>query len=276
MKKIAFLLSALICAVMLVAPSAASYITMSTSISSNTFTGDSDQISVSVSQMGDEAAYEVEMTPMPSEYFEFEGSMRAKTMQPEEKISGVFNASSKDNMKYGNYPLVMMTIYHDANMYPFSVVSPHTITYVDSRSSDLFGAMKETELSKDGSTDVTFTVRNLGSEARSVKAHLYLPRELGSDSGETVVQLGPKEEKEVKYRVESIGALTGSSYSIIASLEYDSESHHYTSFSSGLVKIVDKKENLNIIWILSGLFVALILLFIYLKWSSKKNKGVEK
>lgn len=278
MKKIAVLTIVLPVIAMLASQAAASYITMSTTISSDVFSGGSGQVSVSVSQMGDEAAYEVEAVPMDSDYFEFQGSVKSKIMNPGDKISGTFNTSVRKELKTGNYPVVMMTIYHDANLYPFSVVSPHTVTYEDGRNSGIFGSIRETELAKEGRAESVLLVRNLDSETREVKVKLYLPRELSSGYLEKTVHVGPKEEKEIEINIGSVGALVGSSYSVLASLEYDDD-YHYTSFASGRVAIVEKQDILGIpyFWVFAIVIILVAAFVSYQVWGfvSERRKKKE-
>lgn len=246
----------------------ASYITIVTTVYSDIIYGNSTTILVKLEQRGDESAYDVEVVPLVSDDFVVEGELKTARLDPGKSLQGSFNVSVKKNLLQGAYPLVIRTIYHDANRYPFSVVSPYSLVYLIDYNSDIYGSMDEVEFTSEGSGENVLKIRNVGNTPKEVKVKLYLPKELKSRETEKILSIGPKEEKEIKYRIESLGALPGSSYYILASLEYDSY-YHYTSFASGLVKIVEKEENFNLIWILVVLFIALLVMFIYFKWNVK-------
>lgn len=262
MKKFTILLPVILCAVLLAAQTAASYITISATVSSDIISGDFGQVYVELEQGGDEPAYQVEVIPFFSDYFQVEGELKSERLDPGGRLGGPFDVSLKKSLLHGNYPFLSLVIYHDANMYPFSVVSPHTITYVNGRSSEIFGSMETVDIQEEGSGNIALKIRNMGSESRDVKVLLYLPRELKSETGERTISVGPKEEKEIKYRIESFGALPGSSYSILASLEYDAGSH-YTSFANGMVSIVEKGGLLGIpYWVIAAILIVLAAIFV--------------
>ncbi|MCK4634585.1 MAG: hypothetical protein KAT37_01805, partial [Candidatus Aenigmarchaeota archaeon] len=249
-----------------------SYITIVTTVSSDILHDNSTAVFVKLGQRGDEAAYQVEVVPFPSDYFEYKGTVKTGRFDPEKDLQGSFNLSLKKELMQGYYPVVLKTIYHDANMYPFSVLSSLYVINVIGNESSVCGNMNMVEVAQDGSAENVLKIKNTGDTQKEVKIRLYLPAELGSEEKRKTVVLGPKEEKEIRYSIKSIGALPGSSYSILASLEYEKD-YHYTSFARGTVKIVEKKEGLGLIWILITLFIVLFVLFVYLKWSVR---GVKK
>ena len=256
---------------LIVSTAAGSYISFVTTISSEKILENSTKVSVELQQRGDESAYKIEVVPFSSDYFRYEGRVGTERLDPGKTLSGKFELELKREIKLGNYPFFVRTVYHDANMYPFSVVSPHSIEYLETYESTVKGSMNSIEIANDGSGEISLKVRNLEEKPKEVLIRLYLPEELKTDETEKTLQIGPGEEKEIKYRVESKGALPGSSYAAWVSIEYETD-RHYTTFSSGLVKIVEKKENFNLIWILAALFIALFAIFIYLKCSVRGVK----
>jgi hypothetical protein len=244
----------------------ATYITMTVTISSDdVFHQNSTIISASVIQSGDEAAYDVEVKPIESEEFNVTGSLSTKILEPGETLQGNFTIHATENILEGKYPFVIRVIYQDVNGYPFSIVASHLLTYVNGYSSSVFGTISELEITQEGSGEATLKIRNLDERSHNVKIHLYLPRELKSTITEKNISLGAREEEEIKVEIESFGAVTGSSYVILASIEYQNASYHYSSFANGMVKIVEKKENLYIFWIVIVIFVILLMVFIYYK-----------
>ncbi len=248
-----------------------SYISIGTQLKSSIIHKNSTEIIVNIEQMGDESAYKVEIEPFSSEYFEINGEIKKDSINPGDKINGSLSVSLKNNITEGNYPFLIKTIYHDANMYPFSVISPHTITYRKGYESSIHGTFEKIEVSKDDSEKTSLKIRNFENDQKEIKIKLYLPREIKGDESEKYVTLGPKEEKEIEYEIESFGALPGSSYVIITSLEYEKSGYHYTSFGSGVVSIVEKKEQNNLILILASIFFVLFAIFLYFKFGGRKK-----
>ena len=165
-------------------------------------------------------------------------------------------------------------------MYPFSIVSPHSVVYLNGENSYVSGSIETVELVEGGSEEIMLVINNLGNTPKNIKVRLYLPNELKTEEEERSVTLGSRDKKEIKYRIESSGALPGSSYSILASLEYDS-GYHYTSFANGLVKIIEDKEVLGISYsLVIVILITLMIIFVsYQIWgmvSEKKSDVVEK
>ncbi len=252
---------------------AATYITITTTISSQVILDNSTTLHVSLKQSGDEAAYDVNVEPLATQYFSSEDILNKDKLNPGETLSGNMTLSFLGTLP-GKYPLVVLTIYHDANMYPFSTLSPHILTYKKGYPSGIYGSINQIEISKDGSGYITLSLRNLDETTHTINIKLYLPRELNAGETEKIISLGPKEEKELKYKISSMGALPGSTYSILASLEYEENGYHYGTFASGLVKIVEKKEVFGLSqWWIGIVVVILITIFvIYQFWSWKNEK----
>lgn len=251
---------------------AGSYITIVTTVSSNILYVNSTTVSVKLEQRGDEAAYKVETIPEFSDYFSYKGAVKIDRLDPDKDLQGSFNLSLKKELTRGYYPVVLKTVYHDANMYPFSVLSSLYVINIIGHESSVRGNMNAVEVAQDGSAKNVLKIKNIEDTQKEVKVRLYLPTELKSEEKEKTVVLDPKEEKEIRYSIKSVGALPGSSYSILASLEYEKD-YHYTSFVRGTVKIVEKKEGFSLIWVLITLFIVLTIMFIYLKWCVR---GVKK
>lgn len=248
----------------------ATYISITTTASSGTIFHNSTILSVLLQQGGDEAAYDVSVFPLLPEGFSYTGALSMQRLDPEKSIQGNFTVYLNGETTLGEYPVVIQTIYHDANMYPFSTISPYLLTYKEKYLSDVYGTISSLEITKDGSDVTTLTLRNTGSKQHQVKVKLYTPKELKCDVQSRTIPIGSQEEKKITYKISSFGALVGSNYIILASLEYNDSGHHYTSFARGMVKIVEKKQNLNLLWLLTALFVVLLLVFVYFKIKGAK------
>ena len=249
----------------------ASYISLTTTVKSGTIFNETTDLYVSIEQHGDEAAYDVSVVPLLPDFFSYQGSLSKERLDPQKKLEGNFTINILNKILPGQYPAVLKVIYHDANMYPFSTISPYLITYKEKVNSGVYGTISDLEIAKKGSGNLVLDVRNLDEIQHDINIKLYLPNELKSENMEKHLTIGPKEEKQVKYEVSSFGALTGSSYSIFASIEYEDD-YHYTTFARGLVKIVEKKENPHFLWFLIVLFAVLLLVFVYFKIRSGRHE----
>lgn len=236
------------------------------------FDQNSTNISVSIIQSGDEAAYDIDAYSFVSEEFSADGSLNATTLNSGETLQGDFTISVNENVLQGTYPFVVLVRYYDANRnHPFSLVASHLLNYGEESSSDVYAEFsEELEITGKDAGEALLTIRNIGYSQRYVKLKLYLPIELKSDVIEKNVIVGPRDEKEIKINIESFGATTGSSYGILASLEYEDGDFHYSSLVAGRVEIVEEKENSYIFLIAIVAFIVLILVFIY--YSLKRRK----
>lgn len=244
-----------------------SYISFSVTMTSDTLSGDQGSVILELGQRGDETAYKTEVLPFQSDHFYYTGNVRSEELDPGEKLDGHFNFSSREDLLPGAYPFVAQVVYHDANMHPFSLVSPHTIVYQTREEPLVAGLIRDFELGEESITDFALEVRNLEEKSRDVRIRVYLPEEIITDTDSMDISLGPGETKEISFIVQSLGALAGSSYTIAASLEYE-DGYHYTSFAGGNVKIIEKEKiiGLSYEWIIAILIVLVILFVVYQIW----------
>ena len=129
-----------------------SYIMMSVTTTSKIIFDNSGEILIEINQKGDEAAYKVEAIPMASDDFTVKGRMYADRLDPGKILNGIFNASVNNGIMRGTYPFVVKTVYHDANMYPFSVISSHSLTYKKSLDSSIKCSMSTIEIPVESSS----------------------------------------------------------------------------------------------------------------------------
>ncbi len=239
---------------LLLAPIAtASFISMTTTVDT-TMREDVALISVETKNFGDESAYNVQIT------IEVED---LKNSSETENVIGVRQAfetnlslslSSLD--KPGTYPLIVRVDYTDANGYPFSAITPSTVAFRQSTSSDVFATLGESTMTEDGETLVRVKVRNLDTNPKTVQIHLVTPKELSTEGGKTV-ELKGQSESEVSFRVKSFGALAGSTYAILAVVEYENDLH-YSSIARGTVKITKAGNILLDNWFLIVVLIVLV------------------
>ena len=247
------------------------YISMTTTISSQFINNNTILLLIKVDQNGDESAYQVSILPIIPRGFSYSGSIFTDRLDPTKSLSGNFTLKIPENSLPGTYPIVIKTIYHDANMYPFSTVSPYLLSYGRQTASDIYGTISDLEISKNGEGKLHLTVRNIGDTTHRLKIKLYLPNELKCDAEERTVDVGSREEEKLSFDVSSFGALPGSTYLVLASIEYE-DSEYHSSFARGLIKVVERKEDKRILWVSGLIFVVLLLVFVYFRGRLNEKK----
>jgi len=261
-----FLLSILLLILPLVS---ATVISLTTTVSTDTMTENTTKIHVELLNSGDESANNVQISLIS----DFESNpIFVGTLMPNVPFESDSNVSLKKDISPGNYPLVVLVDYSDANGYPFSSVSPSSIVYKTPTVSKISVAISELTLSGKQSKKLTITVRNLDDVSHELDVKLILPRELKVVDGERTILIQPKEEKELNFDVSSFSALAGSSYVILASIEYEHEGLHYSSLGRGIIKIIEKSGIVELpSWLPVAVIVALVAVFIYYQFRGKKK-----
>ena len=89
--------------------------------------GPSAELNVTVSNSGDEPAYDVKISLLLPDGFSSE-SMFAGRIDEGSNYTALF-AISSGGKKSGEYAFAILVEYKDANRYPFSAVSPNAIIY---------------------------------------------------------------------------------------------------------------------------------------------------
>jgi hypothetical protein len=253
----------------------ASYIEINTKIVSYTIEDNSTNLTVFLNQTGDETAYNIEISPIISEQFLISDSIKKDTLNPGDTMQGNFTVLTNGTLLPGAYPAVILTTYHDANDYPFSVVSKHEIKYKEKYESNIYGAISKLYINEENSGELTLKIRNYDVSTHDIKITLYLPRELKCIKKEITVPVEGIEEQNVKFEIEPFGALKGSTYAVFASLDYEDEYHHYTAFAETTITITEKtqdeQKDYNILFIMIAIFIALIIIYFIISKKGRKN-----
>lgn len=165
-------------------------------------------------------------------------------------------------IKPGQYPLVLIMHYTDANQYPFSALTCQTYSYKAANlPSDIFGRMKSRTFWKQGK--VKLTLKNMSDSEISTSTFLVIPREITVAGGSQKATLLPKSQQTINFSVENFSALSGSNYQIFAIAEYEKEGRHQTSITPGMLKIVEAKQILGINYLyFMIIFAVLVAVFI--------------
>jgi len=126
----------------------------------------------------------------------------------------------------GTYPLIVRLRYHDAYMYPYSLVSATGVQIGAGLPRDvpLKGEMIATQVTGEGSLGLR--LRNTGGETLKARLTLVSPSELvvAGDSGKLSIPAG--EEQRLGYAIKNNGSLPGSRHNVYAIIEYVSSGQH--------------------------------------------------
>ena len=126
----------------------------------------------------------------------------------------------------GTYPLIVRLRYHDANMYPYSIVSAMSVQVGESipQNVPIKGEMIAGQVAEEGALDLR--VRNTGLLSLEARLTMVSPAELVvvGDSGKLDIPAG--EEKQISYVIKNNGSLPGSRNNVHAIIEYSTSGQH--------------------------------------------------
>lgn len=210
-------------------------ISLTTIISTDLMTEDTSQIKIIITNSGDEAAYNVKLS-ISSDDFKAD-SVDVGILQPDIPFETNIDVSKIKEINEGSYSLVLLTEYADANGYPFSSVSPVSLNYKKSSVSSVTASVGSVSLSGDESKDIVVTLTNTDDKTHDVKVKLSLPKELKTEEVQKTVTVGSKEKKTLNFKVSNLAGLSGSSYVILTSVEYEENDLHYSFLVDGMVSI---------------------------------------
>ena len=248
--------------------SSAAIISIQTTIQSTLENGQAN-LDISLKNNGDEIAYNVQ-----TEFF-FEGKThhtpKISKLGINQTITFMKSIVLPSDIK-GDYPLIMLTHYADANDYLFSALSCIRIsTTSDTPPMELSGNMEGTGFSKKGR--VIAGLKNLAQSDLMATLKLWVPRELKTDNAKQNVSIPPKTGKEITFEVENFSALPGSNYQVYAIAEYDKDGFHQTCLIPGQVSITKSRQLFGISYKgVIGILVFFICIFITAQFIKKGNK----
>ncbi len=262
MKLLAFLMAGLL----LIPYSSASYITINSQLTDIFASENSAPVKSTVSNSGDEPAFSVQTSFKTPDGIMFPTLFEAK-LGPGAQADNFFSANIT-GIKPGKYPIVTVTEYSDANNYPFSAISSLFLTYKQRTSSNVNGVIEDVQIPKGGKSEARIKIANSGSVGRNANITIFLPKELFASSYTADVKLKPAEQKTVGIEISSLSALPGSTYTVLASMEYEDSGLHYSSFARGLATI-SKDEG---IFSNTAIAASIFLLFALILLKNRKLK----
>jgi len=248
----------------------ASFITLETKPSSS-FDGKRFKMTVAVTNNGDEAAYNLQISA---------GINNRMVTTPAKESLGVKEKYSVEMAtdltleKAGRYPVIVNVDYMDANQYPFSAISITHFVYRENLPSQIFGTFRNIEISTKGS--LVLSLKNLGEKDKNLSVRLVLPKELSSHDLSRTLSLKAKSEEKASFEVNNFSALPGSAYSIFAVMEYDEGGLHYSNSVAGNIKITKEqgfvRSNQRILVILAIILVTVFIYFNLRFFLSRRSK----
>jgi hypothetical protein len=254
---------------------------LTTTVSSDIITGKTGSIYIKLTNSGNEAAYDVRISLLTN-ILETETILvgRLNTNEPVEKE---FKIIIDKTISPGKYPVVVLVDYADANSYPFSSVSPVFIIYKNQTTAKISGLIPEIGLSGKESKKLTLSLRNLDDKDHDVDVKLILPREIKAVDSEKKISVGSKQEKSLDFEVSSLSAISGSTYAVLASIEYEENSLYYSSFANGVIKIdggsepktQETEKTSTLAYVVLFISICFVLIYAYQKYI-KRGKKVEK
>ncbi|MGR3179110.1 MAG: hypothetical protein ACUZ8E_13745 [Candidatus Anammoxibacter sp.] len=233
-----------------------------------TVLGNTLKAQIAATNHGDEAAYNVVISA------DLNGERRSSEIKKVLHVNKSFQVEFDYDLKLeraGKYPIIVTVDYADANIYPFSAISIPLFVFKENVSANILCKVDNVAIVKDGK--VNLTIKNLDGKRKDIIARLALSKELTVSKPIQNLQLLPHSEVNVGFDVSNFSALEGSSYSGFAIIEYDEDGKHFTSTSSGLIKIIREKEFLDKYkWFIIAAVSALLVVFVVLQFAGKKSK----
>jgi len=259
----------------------AGVISLTTTISTDIMTNDTTKIHIKLINSGDEPAHDIQVSLLTKD-FSADPIIIGK-LNPNEPFEKDFNVVLIEEILPGSYPILILTDYADANGYPFSSVSPSSIVYKTPTVSKVSGLINEVSLTGKESKKLTLSIRNLDDVEHDVNIKLVLPREIKVDEEGKKVLIGSKQEKSLDFEVSSLSAISGSTYVIVASIEYEVNDLHYSSFVNGIIRIdggikpktKESEGTSTLAFIVLFISIIFVLIYAYPKYIKRRMK-VEK
>lgn len=185
-----------------------------------------------------------------------------------------FNVKRLSFKQSGVYPLFLMTNYHDANMYPFSMPKILLLHYRFKPSDPpLKGIFDVGKVNHTGKAEIMLT--NPSQYDLSGTVELFLPNELVSLTPKTQFHLPEGKNIRIPFRFENAGALPGSSYRVYAVAQLVHSAIHYSLVIPEIIKVVGYRSTGNTSLRIAGAIVFLIILFAATVYFEVRKVGKE-
>lgn len=167
----------------------------------------------------------------------------------------------------GAYPLVVRLRYHDAHMYPYSMVSVTSVQVGESRPVEVpvAGAMLAEQGTAEGILDLRVT--NTGDSPLEARLTMVSPAGLvlEGDGGKLNIPAG--KEEQISYAIKNNGSLPGSRHNIYATIEYTVSGQHGVVILEEGVAVASSQVNKKrtIIIVSAGIIALLFFLVLFIE-----------
>jgi hypothetical protein len=217
---------------------------------------------LNITNYGDETAYDIEVLLSINTSSFFIGDL------PPNKSKYIIIPLDFYRTKPGSYSIVILTKYHDVNGYMFSTVSPTRIIVDRPCFSRINGKFEKSHICENCKTKLKLYIKNLDNEKRKINITLYLPFEFHTEEKNKVIELEANENRELYFEISNNSALTGSSYTILVTIDYElpytftsnNSVQHCSSFVIGKIDVINSSYN---DWIyLTVIVIILLMMFI--------------
>lgn len=238
-------------------------------IESTSITADNDlKISISVSNIGDEAAYNLKI------YVDNYGTTQSSPLKDRLDVQETYNADFNFNINPktpGRYALLIRVDYADANQYPFSAVSYCYYHYKEDTIYNIIGQINNIKLAN--KAKLALDLKNIDIKKKKCSIRLLLPKELSCKHPAKNVLLSPKGKKKINFNLTNFSALPGSNYQIYALIESLENNKYYSKAILGSIEII-KKEKLikSYRWVLMSITCLLIAILIFYNLKQRRFK----
>jgi len=238
-------------------PAHASHLAMDIRPASH-FSAGNVSLRVDVRNRGDEAATDVWASARLGE------SEAASARQPllEAGKSAQFELElGPPPLPEGEHTIVVHVHYSDLNAYPFSAVAtiPVITDAADPAPEKVGATLSSTGIRRAGKLNLNLA--GLAGKGLSLRTELILPYELTAAKALRGVMIEPAESCEVVFRIRNRAGRAGSSYRVVAVMDYDYEGRHCSLVASGTVSILARRDvfvSNRILWLVAAGILAVL------------------
>jgi len=203
--------------------------------------GDSNAFQLTLTNNGDEIAYDVRATLLLPDGFK-SNTVYYRTISPGENKTAASAVQALESAYPGTDYAGLLLNYADANRYPFSSIYPVLINHKTPTTSRVIGGIEKVSL-ESASAQSKVTISNRDSKEHNVTLTIILPDELSAEPSRIQATLAPGEEIQRPLTISTKGALEGSTYVIFGKITYVEDGQIHASATRAEVKITGTKQD---------------------------------
>ena len=164
----------------------------------------------------------------------------------------------------GEYPLVLQLRFHDAYMYPYSLVNVTGVRIGERIPLEVpvAGELVAEQVAAEGTLDLR--VRNTGNAPLEARLTMVSPTELVVVGDDDKLDIPAGEEQQFGSTIKNKGALPGSTHSVYAIIEYSVNGQHGVLILEESVAVASYMSNTKSRMIIAGTGLIVLLFFLVL------------